>query len=90
MVSAIAEAESNVVLERAQATGQRIRGEDGVGNAVKLIESYVVEFGRKISPKNWSDFLRFKSLITIDKVGKMHIIINRQYKVNDFVSQTDH
>lgn len=46
MVSAIAEAESDAVLERAQVTGQRIRGEDGVMNAVKLIESYVVESGR--------------------------------------------
>lgn len=46
MVGAIAEAESNALLERAQATGQSIRGEDGVGNAVGLIESYVVEFGR--------------------------------------------
>lgn len=41
MVSAIVEAESNVILERAQITGQEIRGEDGVMNAVKLIEMYV-------------------------------------------------
>ena len=40
MVSAIAEAESNVILERAQVIGQEIRGEDGVMNAVKLIEVY--------------------------------------------------
>jgi len=48
MVSAMTEAESKVVLERAQATGQAIRGEDGVGNAVGLIESYAVEFGESI------------------------------------------
>jgi sterol 3beta-glucosyltransferase len=46
MVSAMAEAESKAVLERAQVTGQIIRGEDGVGSAVGLIERYVVEFGR--------------------------------------------
>ena len=46
MVSAISGAESKVILQRAQAMGQGIRGEDGVGNAVGLIESYVVEFGR--------------------------------------------
>jgi sterol 3beta-glucosyltransferase len=46
MVSAIAEAESKVVLERAQATGQIIRGEDGVGHAVELIESHAMEFSR--------------------------------------------
>jgi sterol 3beta-glucosyltransferase len=46
MVRATAEADSNVLLERAQAMGQRIRSEDGVENAVSLIESYVVEFGR--------------------------------------------
>jgi sterol 3beta-glucosyltransferase len=44
MVSAIAEAESNAILERAQAIGQVIRGEDGVGNAVRSIESYVSVF----------------------------------------------
>ncbi len=44
MVSAIAEAESKVILERAQVTGQRIRSEDGVTNAVKLIESHAMAF----------------------------------------------
>jgi sterol 3beta-glucosyltransferase len=44
MVSAIAEAESKVVLERTQATGQSIRGEDGVKYAVELIESHVSDF----------------------------------------------
>jgi sterol 3beta-glucosyltransferase len=46
MVSAMSGAEAKVILQRAQAMGQRIRSEDGVGNAVSLIESYVVEFGR--------------------------------------------
>jgi len=44
MVSAMAEAESKDILERAQATGQVIRGEDGVMNAVMLIESYAMLF----------------------------------------------
>lgn len=46
MVNAIAEAESKAVLERAQAMGQMIRDEDGVGHAVALIESYVSAFNR--------------------------------------------
>jgi len=48
MVSAMAEAESKVTLERAQAAGQLIRGEDGVGHAIKLIEHYVAEFNASI------------------------------------------
>jgi sterol 3beta-glucosyltransferase len=40
MVGAMVEAESNAVRERAQAAGRRIRGEDGVGEAVRLIEGY--------------------------------------------------
>ncbi|MBI2331317.1 MAG: glycosyltransferase family 1 protein [Chloroflexi bacterium] len=44
MVSAIVEAESKVILERAQVTGQVIRGEEGVMNAVQLIESHAVRF----------------------------------------------
>lgn len=48
MVRAIAEAESDIVIERAQAAGQVIRGEDGVGEAVRLIESYVIEFGKSV------------------------------------------
>ncbi|MBV6392116.1 MAG: O-mycaminosyltylonolide 6-deoxyallosyltransferase [Anaerolineales bacterium] len=44
MVKAMAEAESKALLERAQATGQRIRGEDGVGEAVRLIESQAAAF----------------------------------------------
>jgi len=42
MVSAMAEAESKIILERAQVTGQGIRSEDGVMNAVTLIESYAM------------------------------------------------
>ncbi len=44
MVSAIAEAESKVILEHAQVIGQEIRSEDGVMNAVKLIETYTMKF----------------------------------------------
>ena len=40
MVSAIAEAESKMILERAQVIGQDIRGEDGVMCAIDLIDSY--------------------------------------------------
>ncbi|NOH04490.1 MAG: glycosyltransferase family 1 protein [Chloroflexi bacterium] len=46
MVRAMAEAESKPVLERAQATGQRIRGEDGVEEAVRVIESHAAAFGK--------------------------------------------
>lgn len=45
MASAILKAESRAFLERTQAVGQIIRGEDGVGNAAQLIESYAREFG---------------------------------------------
>jgi sterol 3beta-glucosyltransferase len=48
MVRAITGAESNAVLKHAQAAGQRVRGEDGVGNAVRLIESHGVGSGRVI------------------------------------------
>jgi len=44
MVRAIAKAESKYILERAQVTGQAIRSEDGVMNAVALIESYAIQF----------------------------------------------
>lgn len=53
MVSAMVEAESKVVLERAQVTGQKIRSEEGVMNAVKLIESCAAVFHEsvyKLSP----------------------------------------
>jgi sterol 3beta-glucosyltransferase len=43
MVRAMSEAGSNAVLERAQAAGQRVRVEDGVGNAVRLIEGYRID-----------------------------------------------
>ena len=44
MVRAMTEAESKDILERTQVTGQAIRGEDGVMNAVMLIESYAMLF----------------------------------------------
>lgn len=44
MVSTITEAEAKSILERTQVTGQGMRSEDGVMNAVKLIESYAVMF----------------------------------------------
>ncbi len=44
LASAIAEAELNAVLKRAQATGQRMRSEDGVGQAIRVIESYASAF----------------------------------------------
>jgi len=40
LVCAMAEAEDEAIRKRAQAIGQRIRGEDGVGQAVRLIEAY--------------------------------------------------
>ena len=40
---AIAEAESNVIRDRAQVVGQNIRSEDGIKNAIKLIELYAAE-----------------------------------------------
>ena len=44
LVRAIAEAESNAIRNRAQAIGQNMRGENGVADAVKLIEMYAAEF----------------------------------------------
>lgn len=44
MVSAMIQVDLKAALERAQATGQSIRGEDGIGVAIALIESYVNEF----------------------------------------------
>ena len=38
------EAESKAILERAQVTGQRIRGEDGVGEAARLVEAYAAAY----------------------------------------------
>ena len=40
LTRAMAEAESDALRERAQAIGQEIRNEDGIGRAVKLIEKY--------------------------------------------------
>ncbi|NOT04735.1 MAG: glycosyltransferase family 1 protein [Anaerolineales bacterium] len=48
LTQAIAEAESNVIRERAQVIGQRIRSEDGVKDAVKLIEAYSIDFKTRI------------------------------------------
>lgn len=48
MVSALAESESKLLLERAQFTGQEVRGEAGVMSAIILIESYVKEFNESI------------------------------------------
>ena len=39
LTQALFEAESNVIRERAQEIGRKIRSEDGVGEAIKLIES---------------------------------------------------
>ena len=44
LVQAIARAESSAVCERAQVVGQRIRSEEGVSNAVRLIELYARSF----------------------------------------------
>lgn len=46
LTRAIAEAERDALRERAQAFGQAIRSEDGIGSAVKLIEKYSNEFHR--------------------------------------------
>lgn len=46
LTRAIAEAESDALRERAQAMGQKIRSEDGVGSAVELIEKYSNNFHR--------------------------------------------
>jgi sterol 3beta-glucosyltransferase len=44
LTHAIAEAESDALRERAQLIGQKIRTEDGVGEAVRLIEKYSNDF----------------------------------------------
>ena len=44
IMSAIAEAESNVIRDRAQVIGQNIGSEDGVKDVIKLIENYAIEF----------------------------------------------
>lgn len=46
LASAIAEAESDAVRARAQAIGRKIQSEDGVGQAVQLIEKYSNDFHR--------------------------------------------
>jgi sterol 3beta-glucosyltransferase len=47
LVQAVVEAESNLVRERAQVIGQRIRSEDGVKGAVQLIEEHFLDFKTK-------------------------------------------
>lgn len=44
LTHAIAEAEGDVLQERAQAIGQEIRSEDGVGRAINLIEKFSNDF----------------------------------------------
>jgi sterol 3beta-glucosyltransferase len=46
MVNAMSGVESKVTLEHAQSTSQIVRGEDGIGNAIALIESYADEFNK--------------------------------------------
>jgi hypothetical protein len=48
LVNAIVEAESDVIRRRAQVVGQEVRSEDGVENAIRLIESYVNELGNRV------------------------------------------
>jgi sterol 3beta-glucosyltransferase len=48
LMKAIVEAESDVVCKQSQVTGQAIRSERGVDEAVNLIESYVLEY------QNWA------------------------------------
>ncbi len=48
LVNAIVQAESDVIRRRAQVIGQDMRGEDGVENAIRLIESYVNELGIRV------------------------------------------
>lgn len=44
LTQAVAEAESNAIRERTRAIGQKIRSEDGVKDAMELIEAYTSEF----------------------------------------------
>lgn len=44
LILAIVEAEEDIICKRAQAIGQRIRSEDGVKDAVELIEAYCLDF----------------------------------------------
>jgi UDP:flavonoid glycosyltransferase YjiC (YdhE family) len=47
LVQAIVEAESNTIRDRIQSIGQNIRSENGVEDAIKLIETHVAEFQPK-------------------------------------------
>ncbi len=44
LTQAMVEADSNIIRKRAQFFGQDIRSEDGINNAIMLIESHVFEF----------------------------------------------
>jgi sterol 3beta-glucosyltransferase len=48
LVRAIVQAETKPARERAQLIGQGIRSEDGVKNAIELIETYTSEFKREV------------------------------------------
>ena len=48
IMRAIAEAASNVIRDRAQVIGQNIRSEDGVKDAIKLLENYAIEFDSSV------------------------------------------
>ena len=46
LTQAIVEADSNIIRKRAQFFGQGIRNEDGINNAIMLIESHVLSSKR--------------------------------------------
>ena len=48
LTQAIVEADSNIIRKRAQFFGQGIRNEDGINNAIMLIESHVFEFKQNL------------------------------------------
>jgi sterol 3beta-glucosyltransferase len=48
LTQAIVEAETSAIRERARVIGQRIGNENGVGDAVKLIEAYYLDFKKKV------------------------------------------
>jgi sterol 3beta-glucosyltransferase len=52
LMQAIGEAESDAIRKRAQVIGQRLRSEDGVKDAVKLIEAYSLGFKTKTDSIN--------------------------------------
>ena len=48
LTQAIVEADSSIIRKRAQFFGQGIRNEDGINNAIMLIESHVFEFEKNL------------------------------------------